>query len=116
MAAEGVRRDSPGVVDDREGGYRPEGVHERMARLEVKMDESRDDRRRIREKLEEVEKNLSDQLKLQTERSAYMDIMKWVAALILTSVGGYFFAQLTTHVDRNTAVIEQHQGILEHPR
>jgi hypothetical protein len=116
MASESDRRDGQGMVKYEEARAYYESTVERMARLEVKMDESRDDRRRIREKLEDIEKNISEQLKMQTERGAYMDIMKWVAALILTSVAGYFFAVLTTHVDRNTSAIEQHQQTLEHPK
>jgi hypothetical protein len=101
MAPEDVRRDDPGVVKTTPFG-------ERMARLETKMDQSREDRLKLHVRLGEVEKHLSQQIQQQSERGAYVDILKWGAALALTAVASYFFAGFTNYFEKRTAPVEQH--------
>jgi hypothetical protein len=114
-----------GCDDMPEGYERGVGsLGDRMTRLETKFEtfsvESREDRRGIRDKqeenmerledkLDEMQKVISGQLQKQASASAYIEVLKWAAALIVTAVGGYFFSQLTDKVQHNAAAIEQHQ-------
>jgi hypothetical protein len=91
---------------------------ERLARIEERFygftKESRADRTSLKDGLGKLEvqitnlnMSLSAQIAEKAKQIAYIDVLKWGAALIIVAVAGYFFHALTEHVDRNTTEIQQ---------